>query len=238
MKPLLLLLFVPVLTAQTGESIYQAQCSFCHGQRGEGGRGATLARPQLHHAPDDEALYRVIRRGIPGTGMPGTALADREIRLVVTHVRSLGRVQFAPPPGDLKRGEKTFYGKGGCSACHMISGRGGAYGPDLTAVGARRSPTYLKESIVDPSADITRGFAFLVAATRDGRVVSGVRVNEDSFSVQLRDPSGRVHSFFKTELRDLQKDLRKSTMPSYRDKLTARELDDLVAWLAGLQGSL
>src|SRR5262249_6602796 len=97
---LLVLLFTTGALAQTGESIYLAQCSFCHGQRGEGGRGATLARPKLHHAADDESLNRIIRYGIPNSGMPGTALSESEIRLVAAHVRSLGRVQPGPVPGD------------------------------------------------------------------------------------------------------------------------------------------
>ena len=87
--------FIPVLSllaAPAGESIYLGQCAVCHGERGEGGRGPALARPTLRNAPDDDALFRVIRRGIPDSGMPGTALAEREIKLLIVHVRNLGRV--------------------------------------------------------------------------------------------------------------------------------------------------
>lgn len=238
MRTPLIFICASALLAQTGENIYLAQCSICHGQRGEGGRGAVLAKPKFFHAADDDALHRVIRRGIPETGMPGTALADPEIRLVAAHVRSLGRVQQAPLPGNPERGRDIYNGKGSCQACHMIDARGGAHGPDLTAVGASRSGDYLRESIVNPEADITRGYVFVRAVTRDKRTVTGVRVNADTFTIQLRDPAGVVHSFIKAELAELTIDLRKSTMPSYRGKLTAEELDDLVAWLATLRGGL
>ncbi|MBM3757405.1 MAG: c-type cytochrome [Acidobacteria bacterium] len=237
MRTLFTFVCASALLAQTGESIYLTQCSICHGQRGEGGRGAILAKPKLLHAPDDRALQRVIRRGISGTGMPGTGLADSEIELVAAYVRSLGRVRQAPLPGNPERGRAIYNGRAGCAACHMIDARGGSHGPELTTVGAIRGGDYLRESLVNPEADITRGYVFVRAVTRDKRVVTGTRVNADTFTIQLRDPAGVVHSFIKSELAELNIDLRKSTMPSYRGKLSAEELDDLVAWLATLQGA-
>jgi putative heme-binding domain-containing protein len=207
----------------------------CHGSKGEGGRGPSLAKPKLLHAPDDDALRNVIRFGIPGTGMPGTRLIDAENRELAAHVRKLGRVESVVLAGDAKRGEALYRTKGACAECHMLAGNGGAFGPDLSGIGASRSPQHLRESLLDPAADFPRGFAFVRAVTREGRTLSGVRVNEDTFSIQLRDAAGAIHSLWKTELRDFRKDLRKSPMPSYRTKLTPGEVDDLVAYLASLQ---
>jgi putative heme-binding domain-containing protein len=218
-----------------GEKLYLTHCAFCHGQIGEGGRGPTLARPKLIHAPDDEALKVVIRGGIPGAGMPGTRLVDAELRELAAHVRKLGQVQPVILAGDPKRGEEIYRTKGDCAACHTLSGIGGAFGPDLTGVGASRSPQHLRQSLLDPAADFPRGFAFIRATTRGGRTLTGVRVNEDTFSIQFRDAAGTLHSFWKAELREFLKDLAKSPMPSYRDLLTTGELDDLVAYLASLQ---
>lgn len=218
-----------------GERLYLSQCAMCHGQNGEGGRGPTLARPKLLHAPDDDALRSVIRGGIAGTGMPGTRLIDAELRELAAYVRKLGRVQPMVIAGDPKRGEEIYRTKGACVGCHMLSGAGGAFGPDLTGVGARRSPQHLRESLLDPGADFPRGFAWVRAVTRDGQTVTGVRVNEDTFSIQIRDAAGTLHSFWKFGLREFHKDLTRSPMPSYRDRLTPGELDDLVAYLAGLQ---
>lgn len=214
--------------AQTGESLYMSQCAICHGARGEGGRGAMLTRAKLRHAPDDEALYRVIRGGIPGTGMPGTRFSDRETRLVVEHVRGFAKVAVVTLPGDAKRGEQIYNGKGGCAKCH------GAFGPDLAGIGGKRSPEYLRTSLVDPGADVARGFV-MVRAVKSDRTISGIRVNEDTFSIQIRDTSGQIHSFWKTELKELRVEAGKSGMPSYRGVLNDSELDDVVAYLAGLQ---
>lgn len=217
--------------ATRGEQLYLSQCSRCHGQNGEGGKGSPLNRPSLRHAPDDAALAQVIRRGIADTGMPSTSLTDREVQLVAEHVRKLGRMSAGPVPGNTQRGEQLFQSKGGCPRCHTIRGRGGAFGPDLTSVGARRSPAHLRESLVNPGADITPGYFAISITTNDGRAITGVRANEDTFSIQLRDAGGGVQSFWKTELRSVNKNLTRSLMPAYGKTFTAEELDDLVAHL-------
>src|SRR5213593_4093247 len=132
-----------------GERLFQAQCGYCHGPRGDGGRGATLAR--LRHAPDDQSLFNVITRGIPGTQMPRSALSARQAWQVVAFVRSLGRVPKTEVPGDPSRGAR-LYGTRACAGCHTINGRGGAIGPDLTDIGARASAAFIRASVLDPEA--------------------------------------------------------------------------------------
>ena len=217
-----------------GRTLFEAQCAYCHGADGDGGRGANLQRPALRRAPTDEALFRIVNRGIPGTGMPGNAMSARETWQVVAFVRSLGRVKREPLPGDAVRGAQV-YESAGCAACHTIGGRGGSTGPDLTDVGARSSPGYLRRSIVDPQADVPAGFKHIRAATRDGRRITGVIINEDTFSIQFRDAGGRVHSYFKEELAELSAD-RTTTMPGYGERLEPAALDDLVAYLVSLEG--
>jgi putative heme-binding domain-containing protein len=216
------LLFAPA--EPSGEGIYLSQCAICHGQRGEGGRGAPLARPRLRHAPDDASLQ-----------MPATWLNELELSAVASHVRRLGRgVTQAPVPGDPARGETIYRGKGGCVNCHRTGGYGGSFGPDLTGIASRRNAVHLRESIVEPGADVPPDFVLLHAVTARG-TVTGARVNEDTFSVQIRDSSGKVHSFWKAELRELRKELGKTAMPSFRSALSPGELDDLVAYLAQLE---
>ncbi len=221
--------------APLGERLYLTQCAMCHGPKGEGARGPTLARPKLLHAPDDNALRNIIRGGIAGTGMPGTRLIDAELRELAAYVRKLGQVAAPVLAGDAKRGERLYQTKGNCSACHTLAGHGGAFGPDLTGIGASRSASHLRESLLDPNADFPRDFVFVQAITREGKSLTGVRVNEDTFSVQFRDTTDKLHSFWKADLREFKKDLAKSPMPSYRGKLSPAALDDLVAYLASLQ---
>lgn len=223
--------------AARGAAIYAGQCAICHGQRGEGGRGATLARAKLRHAPDDAALRRIIRRGLPGTGMPATWLNEAELQDVAAHVRALGQsVAATPVAGDPARGKTIYAGAAaGCAGCHMVEGRGGSFGPDLTGIAARRNAQHLRASILDPAADVPGDFVLLRATTAAGSTIVGARVNEDTFSVQIRDASGKVHSLWKAGLRQLTKEPGKTAMPGYRGRLDGRDLDDLVAYLASLE---
>jgi cytochrome c oxidase cbb3-type subunit III len=222
-----------------GEQLFLGQCGRCHGPKGEGGLGAILAQPLLHRAPDDESLFRVIREGIRGTEMPaGSTLSNREVWQLAAFVRSLGRVPVERIAGNAQRGQQVYQDKGKCSQCHIVNGEGISVGPELTDVGARRSATYLRTALVDPEAAVPDGFLQVRIATNDGRRITGVRIGEDTFTIQVRDLSGRTYSFLKQELRDLQKDFGKSPMPGYQKVFSAAELDDLVAYLASLRGNL
>src|SRR5262245_37625593 len=218
-----------------GKRLYVGQCALCHGIEGVGGRGPALNQPALRRAKDYQALYNVIRNGVAGTEMPAAwHMNDREAWRVVGYILSLNRVEDAKPTGDAGRGRELYRAKG-CAGCHIIRGEGGASGPELTEIGARRSATYLREALIDPAASVPEGFLTVSVTTRAGRNLRGMRVNEDSFTIQLRDDNNQFQSFRKGELKDLKKEFGVSTMPSYK-ALTAGELDDLVAYLASLRG--
>jgi putative heme-binding domain-containing protein len=218
-----------------GKRLYVGQCALCHGIEGVGGRGPALNQPALRRAKDNLALYNVIKNGVAGTEMPGAwQMTDREVWRVAGYIRSLNRVEDAKLTGDAGRGRELYRAKG-CAVCHTVRGEGGASGPELTGIGARRSAVYLREALIDPAASAPEGFLVVSVITRAGRNLRGVRVNEDSFTIQLRDDEDRFHSFRKNELKSLKKEVGVSTMPSYKT-MTAGELDDLVAYLASLGG--
>jgi putative heme-binding domain-containing protein len=219
-----------------GQRIFGTQCSYCHGPKGEGGQGAVLAVRRLPHAPDDQALFRVIRDGIPGTRMPASALTASQIWQVAAYVRVLGRIEGSKSSGDPQRGQQVYATKGGCAVCHTIAGHGGGVGPDLTDIGARQSAAEVRTSLLDPDASVPLDFLQVRVVTRDGHSLTGVRVNEDSFSIQIRDVSNHFHSFWKSELTEIVTEPKRSLMPSVRNSLTPGELDDLVAYLESLEG--
>ena len=223
---------------QAGARLFLAQCAGCHGPKGEGGRGAVLARPRLRHAPDDESLFRVIRDGIRGTEMPaGYAVTTRETWQLAAYVRSLGRAPLESIPGDARRGEEIYRGKGGCAACHVVKGQGGVIGPELTDIGEQRSAAHLRAAVLEPASSIPEGFLEVRVVNRDGRSITGLRLNEDIFTIQIRDLGGNLHSFVKDDLAQIEKSPGKTPMPSFRGTLSASETDDLVAYLASLRGN-
>jgi putative heme-binding domain-containing protein len=220
-----------------GKRLFDAHCSRCHNMGGTGGEGPSLARPTLRYAADDEALVKVIREGIEGTNMPSTwQISENEARQVALYVRSLGRVEPASLPGDPERGKEVFQGSSGCTGCHMVDGEGGTVGPDLSDVGLRRGAAHLREALVAPGAAVPEGFLLVRVEPRSGDEVVGVRMNEDSFTIQLRDQQARIHSLSKLDLANLEKAFGESLMPSYETELTAGDLEDLVAYLASLRG--
>ncbi|MBI3679981.1 MAG: c-type cytochrome [Acidobacteria bacterium] len=222
-----------------GKALYLGSCTYCHGPTGDGGKGANLARPELARAKTDGDLVRIIETGIPGTEMPGAwHMVRRELLQTAAFVRTLGKVEVTPVPGDAARG-KALYDKHGCATCHTVKQgnafAGGLMGPDLSAIGLRRSAAHLRESLVNPGASLPEDFVNTVVILKSGKTVSGRRLGEDTFSVLLRDAAGNNHVFSRSGVREVKRIRGESPMPSYQDKLSASELDDLICHLASLK---
>lgn len=223
----------PPIDWARAKRVFDANCAGCHGPEGAGGKGPALAVPKLLRARTDEQLADVIARGIPGTVMPRSGYLGKEgMMLAAAYVRKLGANAMPPRvEGDAAKGRALFAGKGGCKNCH-----GTGYGPDLSSIGSRRTAAGLRESITDPAAEVLEGFLMVRIVTREGKNVQGIRVNEDNFTIQIIDPSGRFSSFRKDSLSKLDKRVGESPMPSYQAVFSDNELRDLVAYLSSLRG--
>jgi putative heme-binding domain-containing protein len=220
-----------------GKRVFEAQCAWCHGTEGTGGTGPILQRSTLRHASTDSSLVEIVRNGIPGTEMPSFAIAltDRMAWQTAAYVRSLGRTRGRALPGDPRRGS-AVYESSGCGSCHVVSGRGGTLGPDLTSIGALRGAPYLREAILKPEAAHPPGYLVVRAIALNGSEVRGIRVNEDVFWIDIRDASGTLHTLEKSQLSRVERQLDASLMPSYASRFSAEQLDDLVAYLGSLRG--
>ena len=221
---------------EQGRSLFDGRCAGCHGKGGVGDRGSNLAQPTLVHASDDASLFRVISRGIPGTEMPSTHLAtDRELWQLAAYVRSLGRQPMEKVTGNGAAGESLFRGKAGCLGCHTVGFKGGRMGPVLSGIGARRGVAYLRQTLLDPESRERKDFGFVEVSPKGGTRVRGLRVNEDTQSIQLRDLSDKLHSYWKDELAEINYLTGKTPMPSVRALLSDEELNDLIAYLTTLR---
>ena len=145
-----------------------------------------------------------------------------------------GAPLLAQTPGDPARGSTIYHGKGACATCHQLNGVGSRLGPDLSEIGNSRRPDHLERSLVEPNAEVLGNNRFYHVVTKDGATITGRLLNLDTFTIQLLDSKERLRTFVKGDLRDHGFD--KSPMPSYKDKLTAQELADLVSYLASLKG--
>lgn len=219
----------------SGARLFRSHCSACHGLGGEGDRAPSLTTGAFRHGSSDEAIFATISDGVPGTEMPGTFFQGKQVWQLTAYVRSLSEGRAAEQAtGDPDHGRDLFFGKGGCSSCHVAEGRGGRGGPDLHDVGGSRSLAHLRESIVEPDAQVLPRDRWVRATAADGAEYSGLRLNEGTFTVQVLEIDGNLLSLSKDDL--VQYEVRRdSAMPSYAGRLTEEEIEDLTAYLAGLR---
>jgi len=236
--------------AKAGEYEFRINCALCHGlgARG-GGRGPDLTRAQKKHAHSDAEMFQVISNGIAGTAMPangtngqGVGMTDEEMWQIIAYIRSQEVKAPAKTLANVAHGKDLFYGDANCSLCHMVEGKGGRLGPDLTAVGGSRTRESIIDSVRNPSRRLAWGltegtkefpqeYERVTAVTADGKQIKGVALNEDSFSVQIMDAGEHIHLLEKEKLRSFQKS-RESAMPKYdADVLSDKDLEDIVAYL-------
>jgi putative heme-binding domain-containing protein len=236
--------------AKAGEFQFRINCAFCHGlgARG-GGRGPDLTRAHKRYAHSDAQMFRTINDGIAGTAMPangtngqGVGMTETEIWQLISYIRSVEVKTSSQPTGNAVHGKQLFYGDANCSGCHMVEGKGGRLGPELTAVGGSRTVESIVDSVRNPSRRLAWGlteatkefpqeYETVTVVTAEGKEIKGVALNEDRFSVQMMDTSEHIHLFEKDKLRSFEKS-RVSLMPAYDTSLLSdKDLQDIVAYL-------
>ena len=218
----------------TGRSTFNSSCAGCHGLDARGGDKAPniSTSVRVQHLSDTE-LAAIIKNGVPGTGMPAFhTFSQKQVQSLVGYLRSLqGKVETRKLTGNAEHGKEIFFGKGNCSSCHTISGRGGFLGPDLTNHAANSSEAAIRDEIVKVPRVPAAGYRSAVLITATGERLEGLIRNEDNFSVQLQAKDGGFHFFKKATLQKLEH-TEGSLMPSdYRERLSDTELNDLASYL-------
>jgi len=219
----------PSVHLDSGRILFERMCAECHGERGKGARGPDLTVGNWKHGAADSDLIKNIRQGIPGTSMPAIAMSEEDAKAIVVFLRSLqGRTMGDRSIGDPESGRKLFWRGGQCSRCHMLRGRGGRLGPDLTEIGKERKIDDVRQSIARPSQVLRANFESVEIEFPSGNKLRGVARNEDTFSVQLMDAEERLHLLMKRDLKRVTS-IRESLMPV--PDLKPSQIEDLVAYL-------
>jgi putative heme-binding domain-containing protein len=148
--------------------------------------------------------------------------------------RGRGADQPPPPAGDAANG-KALVSSNKCLDCHRIGETGSRFGPDLTVIGAQRSPDQLARAIVAPDEEVLPEHRSIRVVTKSGETVTGRLLNQDTFTVQLITAKEELKSFQRSALRDATIQM-KGLMPSYDGKLTPQQVNDIVNYLASLKG--
>jgi len=225
------------LAISNGGAMFRTRCAGCHGPDGRGYLGPDLTGFWAAGGTDDR-MFDIVRRGVPGTEMTAAdplRVLDKDIWQVLAYLRTLAAVPAAAPKGDVGNGERIF--SANCSSCHRVNGRGGQLGPDLSRIGSARPRAGLLSKLRGSSDYIRPGYEPVTLVTREGEWIRGVKKNEDEFSIQIMDTEERLQGYLKTNLTAVTID-KQSLMPVYGpDRLSDRDLDDLLQYLTALRGA-
>src|SRR5690349_1093552 len=180
---------------QYGATIYATQCTQCHGPTGDQVSGVDLRSGRFRNASSDDDLRRIVTQGIPGTSMPGRRLDNAEITGIIAYIRNMRDFNSARVTlGDATRGQAVFDGKGRCTTCHQVNGKGSHTGPDLSDIGSARAAGVLQQSLTEPTSTMMPINRPVRIVTKDGKTINGRRLNEDTFTVQIIDDQERLLS--------------------------------------------
>lgn len=219
---------------EAGRVLYNRSCTMCHGVDGAvGDRAPALGAGRRYVRVTDEEIFDSIKNGIKGTLMPALPLKDEDNSKIVTYIQSLRATAVdVPVAGDPQRGAGIFFGKGNCGQCHMIRGRGGLAGPDLSDLGADRKLDDIRQALTTGKPLPSRGWQPVSVTMKSGASFRGIVKNENPFSLQILGIDGNLHLIERGQAARIVYDT-KPLMPMNLDKtLSSGEFQDLVAFLA------
>jgi len=221
---------------EDGARSFASTCANCHGPDGNLIPGIDLGHGQFRRPLTDKEIENIIENGIPSTPMPPSPfLSEEQVGRLIAFLRA----NAEPRPttgrtGDAARGKALFEGKGECTDCHRIGTQGSRTGPDLTRIGRQRRAIDIEQSLLDPKSEVQPYNRQLRVVTVDGREFKGRLLNHDTYTVQMIDWDEQLHSFKKAELREYG--FEDTPMPSFKKKLSAQQIADLVVYLSSLRG--
>lgn len=220
-----------------GRQAFESICASCHGLNGKGGERAPdiATRPEIVKLSDNN-LLGVLREGRPQAGMPAFRdLGTAKLSELLNYLRLLQGKRSQPAPAeDIGKGRELFFGKAGCSQCHMVRGAGGFIAPDLSDYGASHSADEIRDSILSPGKRPAFRKGLATVTTSEGQALSGFVRNEDNFSLQLQSMDGSFHLLEKSGLREFRMDARPLMPSDYDSRLSKAELDEIVAYISGV----
>ncbi len=225
--------------AGQGVQRFMEYCAGCHGADAKGGDKA----PSLISAAgplnrSDSEIFRIVRDGTKG-GMPSFAqIGDANIRTLVQFLRRLENNTASKSAsaevtvtGDADLGRALYFGKGQCSECHLMQGKGGFIASSLTNYGRNRAADEILKAITTPDSPLEPSAQVVTVTTSTGQRLTGVLRNEDNFNLELQSEDGRYHFLARSDLKDVHY-TEHSLMPrDYATRLSPKELNDIVSFL-------
>ncbi len=219
---------------QAGSRVYTQQCALCHGPQGATVDGIDLRRGRFRTATSDDDLRSVISAGAAEGRMPAFSLSSEELSGVIAFIRAgFDPEGVAVKIGDPVRGKALFEGKGECADCHRVNGVGPRTAPDLSDIGAIRTPASLQRNLLDPATALLPINRPVRIVTRNEETIVGRRLNEDTYTVQVLDSNERLRSLRKSDLVTYEISDAPSKQPT---TLSSEEVADVIGYMLTLRG--
>jgi cytochrome c oxidase cbb3-type subunit 3 len=219
-----------------GRALFTTNCGACHGTDGRGGdRAPDVATTSEIQQLSDSDLTGIVQHGVPGMGMPAfSAMVPEKVKAIVDYLRLLqGKGTGVPPelPGDRHAGEGLFFGKAQCSACHMVSGKGGFIASDLSLYGSHETAEQIRGVVTDPKNKLSARSNVTTVVTRAGERVTGIVRSKDNFSIALQTLDEAFQFFQRSDLKQIDLEAHSLMPDNYGSTLNRNELNDLIAYL-------
>jgi len=224
----------PAALVQSGDALFQQNCSFCHGRDAGGGQGG----PDLKHSKlvtedvDGGKIGSVIRDGRPQKGMPHFDFSDPQIASLIAFVHTqqnnaITRGRRGVDVSDLQTGNaeagrRYFSGAGGCAACHSPTG-------DLAGIASRYAGLVLEQRMLYPKD--TKSTVTVTLAS--GQTIKGTLEYLDEFTVGMIDPMGVYRSWPTGDVR-YNVDARLNAHVELLNKYTDEDIHNLMAFLQSI----
>jgi cytochrome c oxidase cbb3-type subunit III len=217
-----------------GSMLFDSNCGSCHGSDGRGGEHAAdiATDPDVERLADSD-LIAIAKNGVPGTGMPAFGwLGQEKLTAIVQYLRTLqGRQIDIKLPGNPKGGEALFFGKARCSECHMVNGKGGFIGRDLSLYGADETADRIRSVILDPERNLPPQKKAATVVTHAGQKFTGMLKMDDNFSVSIQTMDGDFHFFQKSQLTHIDLGSHSLMPVYYGSMLNDEQINDLLSYL-------
>ena len=227
----------PPALVQSGATLFQRDCSFCHGRDAGGGEtGPDLTRSKLVTADvGGNKIGAVVRTGRPEKGMPRFEFSDQQIASLVAFIHT--QKNKAPTKkggrkgvdvddlqtGNVEAGKQYFEGAGGCVSCHSPTG-------DLAGIASRYQGLELEQQMLYPKHEKSK----VTVTTGSDQTITGTLDYLDEFTVGLIDATGAYRSWRTRDVHykvDAPVNAHVEQFPKYTDD----DIHNLMAYLQTLR---
>lgn len=181
---------------ERGRVLFVQKCGVCH-EMAQAGTSAQIG-PNLDDAfaaarevgEDSDTVAGIVKAQVenprpsnadPAVSMPAEIVTGQDLEDVAAYVARYAGVPGAAPPKVAGGPGAQVFANNGCGGCHVLAAAnaGGVTGPNLdTSLAPDDSAAAIEEMIVDPNAEIVKGYPANVMPSNFGQTISPKEIEQ------------------------------------------------------------